>query len=97
MSCDRQLHATITGRVQGVGFRFFVIRRATQRRLTGWVRNLAGGDVEIVAEGSTDALSELLSDLREGPPAAWVRSVRVDWRLPTGQFSDFHVAPSSYR
>ena len=95
MSCDRQLHATITGRVQGVGFRFFVIRRASQRRLTGWVRNLAGGDVEIVAEGSADALSELLADLRAGPPAAWVRSVEVNWRSATGQFNDFHVAPSS--
>lgn len=93
---DVQLNAVITGRVQAVGFRFFVIRRATQRRLTGWVRNLANGDVEVMAEGSSEALSELLADLREGPPAAWVKSVQVQWRAATGQFDDFRVAPTSY-
>ena len=96
MTENKQLYATINGRVQGVGFRFFVIRWASQLGLTGWVRNSANGGVEVVAEGSAEALVELLTELREGPPGAWVRDVRVQWRSATGQYEDFCVAPTSY-
>lgn len=67
------LHFLIQGRVQGVGFRWFVQREATELELRGWVRNTEDGDVEVVAAGEPNDLSELRSSLRRGP-----RGARVD-------------------
>ena len=67
------LHFLIQGRVQGVGFRWFVHREASELDLHGWVRNTEDGDVEVVASGSTDDLAELRASLRRGP-----RGARVD-------------------
>jgi len=67
------LHFLIRGRVQGVGFRWFVHREASELDLRGWVRNTEDGDVEVVAAGSPDDLAELRSSLRRGP-----RGARVD-------------------
>jgi acylphosphatase len=65
----------VTGRVQGVGFRWFVARRAAELGLAGWARNLPGGQVEVVAAGETDAVSRLEECLRAGPRLARVESV----------------------
>jgi acylphosphatase len=62
----------IGGRVQGVGFRWFVRREATELGLAGRVRNLADGRVEVAVSGEPDALAELRKRLREGPPGARV-------------------------
>jgi acylphosphatase len=67
------LHFLIQGRVQGVGFRWFVHREASELELCGWVRNTEDGDVEVVASGSTEDLAELRASLRKGP-----RGSRVD-------------------
>jgi acylphosphatase len=67
------LHFLIQGRVQGVGFRWFVHREASELELRGWVRNTEDGDVEVVASGSADDLAELRESLRRGP-----RGGRVD-------------------
>jgi acylphosphatase len=67
------LHFLVQGRVQGVGFRWFVHREASELDLHGWVRNTEEGDVEIVASGSADDLDELRRSLRKGP-----RGSRVD-------------------
>jgi acylphosphatase len=69
------LHVEIRGRVQGVGFRWFVREHARALALAGWVRNLGDGSVELVASGPDDALRELLSLLKEGPPGARVHEV----------------------
>ena len=63
----------VTGRVQGVGFRWFVHREASELDLRGWVRNTEDGDVEVVASGSAEDIAELRASLREGP-----RGSRVD-------------------
>lgn len=63
----------VQGRVQGVGFRWFVHREASELDLRGWVRNTEDGEVEVVASGSAEDLSELRSSLRRGP-----RGSRVD-------------------
>jgi len=55
------------------------------------VRNLSDGDVEIIAEGEKQALAEFREWLDEGPPGAWIRSVNVEMRAPSGHFSDFSV------
>ncbi len=67
------LHFLIQGRVQGVGFRWFVQREASELDLRGWVRNTEDGDVEVVAAGKPVDLDELRSSLRRGP-----RGARVD-------------------
>ena len=67
------LHFLIKGRVQGVGFRWFVHREASELELRGWVRNTEEGDVEVVASGSAEDLAELRDSLRRGP-----RGARVD-------------------
>jgi len=63
----KRLHATVSGRVQGVGFRNFVQEEALKLDLTGWVRNTREGDVEVVVEGPEPALSRLMVALRRGP------------------------------
>jgi acylphosphatase len=65
----------ISGRVQGVGFRWFVRERARALGLAGWVRNLPGGEVEVAASGSDEALRALEALVSEGPPAAHVAKV----------------------
>ncbi len=67
------LHFLIRGRVQGVGFRWFVHREASELELRGWVRNTEEGDVEVVASGTQEDLAELRRSLRQGP-----RGSRVD-------------------
>lgn len=74
------LHFLIRGRVQGVGFRWFVQREATELDLRGWVRNTEDGDVEIVAAGEAEDLDELRSSLRRGPRGARVDNV-IEHRL----------------
>ncbi|HEX7728074.1 MAG TPA: acylphosphatase [Terracidiphilus sp.] len=69
------LHFLIRGRVQGVGFRWFVHREASELELHGWVRNTEEGDVEVVATGTPDELSDLRASLRRGPRGARVDNV----------------------
>lgn len=84
-----RLHAIVEGRVQGVGFRAFVIDRATALGLAGWVRNRWDGTVELVAEGERADLERLLSAVRRGPPAAFVSNVKADWGSASGEFTRF--------
>lgn len=81
----------IHGRVQGVFFRQSTQAEATRLGLTGWVRNLPDGSVEALAEGPADAVRELLAWCRQGPPAAEVSSVDIDWTDATGEYQAFEV------
>lgn len=67
------IHFLIQGRVQGVGFRWFVQREASEIGLRGWVRNTEDGDVEVVSAGDAEDLAELRASLKRGP-----RGSRVD-------------------
>jgi acylphosphatase len=69
------IHLEVSGRVQGVGFRWFVVEEARRLQLSGWVRNRLDGKVEIAASGSADALAELESAVTDGPPGAQVQKV----------------------
>jgi acylphosphatase len=73
------LQATISGRVQGVGFRLFVLDHARRLGLKGYVRNLPDGRVFVLACGSKHALDELMRLLHRGPSGAWVADVRAEW------------------
>ncbi len=88
----RRLRAVLQGRVQGVGMRHFVQERAHDLRLTGFVRNLRNGDVEVVAEGEQGALEALLVGLRQGPRSAHVENVVTVWSPATGKFTGFRIA-----
>jgi len=85
------MEAIITGLVQGVGFRFFVERVAKRYSLTGYVMNLPGGKVKVLAEGPREALSFLIQDLRKGPPLSSVEEVQVNWEEYRGRFGDFSI------
>jgi acylphosphatase len=88
---EERLDATVRGRVQGVGFRYFVIRRAVSLELTGWVSNEPDGSVRCVAEGPRPALDALLQALEDGPPGAIVERVMTAWSPATGAFPSFDV------
>ena len=81
----------VKGKVQGVGYRAFAARVASQRGLCGGVRNLDDGRVELEVEGPKDQILILIEDVKIGPPAARVAAVEVEWSPATGRFSDFRV------
>ncbi len=90
---SKRIHAVVTGRVQNVGFRMWVLNRAEAQGLTGWVRNaIDSRKVELEAQGDEHAVDDLVRDLHEGPPSARVVSVDVDSRpLDTHDDHAFHL------
>ena len=83
---------SITGRVQGVGFRFYMERKARELGVTGWVRNRRDGAVEAVVQGSSGAVEAMIAWARRGPPSAVVADVRVT--DATGEFVTFEARPT---
>jgi acylphosphatase len=70
------IHLEVRGRVQGVGFRWYVVEMARELRLAGWVKNRGDGNVELAAAGEADALARLEAAVTAGPPGARVEEVR---------------------
>ncbi len=92
-----RVHLIISGRVQGVGFRFFAQRRAMELGLAGWVRNRGDGTVEIMAEGERGALNKFLAAMREGPRAAFVTGVKSSWLTYRGDLPKaFEIRPTAW-
>jgi acylphosphatase len=75
VNADEARRWVVEGRVQGVGFRWFVLRTAQALGVTGWARNCADGSVEVVARGGPEALRRLGESLRRGPPGAFVHRI----------------------
>jgi acylphosphatase len=92
-----RLDAVVRGRVQGVGFRYFVLRQAIGLELDGWVVNQADGSVRCRAEGPRDALEALLASLQAGPPGAWVDDVAASWGPSLGGLGPFTVRSGAHR
>ena len=90
-SAKVSLYAVVTGRVQGVFFRMFVLREAQALKLTGRVKNLPDGRVEVRAEGPKDSLKLLAARLRQGPRGALVQDVTVEWGEYLHEFDDFQI------
>ncbi len=86
-----RLHAVVRGDVQGVGFRYFVQRRAQQLGLHGWVRNNDDGSVELVAEGGRQELEQLKHAVEEGPRQSRVDRVETRWSEATGGLDRFEL------
>jgi acylphosphatase len=92
MTDSASVQAIVYGHVQGVFFRAFASKLATELGLTGYVRNLPGGDaVEVQAEGKRNQLERLIGYLKVGPPSAKVEKVVTNWSEYTGSYSHFSI------
>ena len=86
-----RLVARVHGSVQGVGFRWFVLREASGLELTGWTANMADGSVEVVAEGDAESIDRLEAAVRRGPASARVERVEVEEHAPAGRIAGFEI------
>ncbi len=91
MSTPMRLSAIVHGRVQGVFFRDFTRRQAWALGLTGYVRNVPDGTVEVVAEGPQDVLQQLVGHIKVGPSGARVEKVDLHWGDHRSEFDRFEV------
>jgi acylphosphatase len=87
----RQAHVWVSGRVQGVFFRHATQEEAVRRGLRGWVRNLRDGRVEAVIQGEEKVVDGMVQWCHQGPPAAWVRNMDVEWEEPELDLKGFRV------
>lgn len=86
----KRMHIIISGRVQGVGFRYFAVSLASRYHITGWVRNLYDGDVEMEAEGNSTRLTLFLQEIQEGNRFVRVRNMEIS-EIPLAHDKDFKV------
>jgi len=84
-------HVLVSGRVQGVFFRYETKRMAIRHGVSGWVRNMPDGRVEAVFEGEESDVKAMIEFCHRGPPGAIVREVEVVWEKPTGKFQGFQI------
>ena len=87
---NKRLHVYYSGSVQGVGFRFTAERLALSLGLSGWVKNLWDGRVEIICEGAENKLKEFLSRI-DDVFKEYIRDSGTEWDEPTGEFSGFDI------
>jgi acylphosphatase len=86
-----QAHIFAHGRVQGVGFRYHVYKRAIALALKGYVRNLADGRVEILAQGSREHLGRLVKYMKSNPGLSYVIKLDINWEKPLGDLENFRI------
>ncbi|HZE87195.1 MAG TPA: acylphosphatase [Methylomirabilota bacterium] len=87
-----QAHLFISGKVQGVGFRYFVRSNAKRLGITGWVRNTEDGGVEVAAQGEKEPLEALIALCRKGPFLADVQHIGVEWEGVVEHYKDFSLS-----
>ena len=91
MASKARAHVVVSGRVQGVYYRYATKEEAAMRGVKGWIRNLQDGRVEAVFEGEKSKVDEVVDFCHYGPPSAKVSSVEVTWEEYTGDFNDFSI------
>lgn len=91
MNNVERIHAIISGRVQGVSFRYYTQQEAQKLGITGWVMNRRDGKVEVVGEGSPQQIQQFNAFLHKGSPAAHVEQVQTFDESATGEFASFEV------
>lgn len=85
--------ARVLGVVQGVGFRYYTLRKAQSLSgVCGYVKNLPDGSVEILAEGAEDTLKQLLQQVHRGPLGSEVERVDVDWMIASKKYTTFNIS-----
>ena len=85
------LNMKITGKVQGVGFRFFVQQQAQKLGINGWVSNQSNGDVEALAQGEKTDLEQFIAKVKEGPSFSRVDDVNLNWVNEADQYFGFEI------
>jgi len=88
---NKRLEVLFSGTVQGVGFRYATERIAAHFKITGYVRNLPSGKVEVIAEGPETELKDFLAAVRESEMTRYIREARHAWSPPTGEFKFFGI------
>lgn len=96
MNNSKRVHIWISGRVQGVGFRYFCRQKAVSLGLTGWVRNRGDGRVELVLEGDPDDVDEALKVLKRGPSASRIENFMVMEESASDSFDSFTIEPFGF-
>jgi acylphosphatase len=91
MEGKSRLHALISGRVQGVAYRYATLQAAERFAVKGWVRNLPDGTVEALFEGTAENVERMLNWCRKGPPSARVEDIEVTRSPYTGEFRRFEI------
>jgi acylphosphatase len=91
---QQSVEVRVTGRVQGVGFRYFVHETARRLGLVGYVMNLREGGVRAYAEGPRMALQAFVQAVERGPAGAAVRDAQIHWGFATGDYSTFSIRPT---
>lgn len=84
-------HVLVSGRVQGVSFRYYTVQEAEAAGVSGWVRNLWDGRVEAVFEGDKESVERMVAWAKNGPPSARVEEVEVEWQDAISEFDNFRV------
>jgi acylphosphatase len=87
-------HLLISGYVQGIGFRYSMVREAHRLKVVGWVRNRRDGTVEAVVDGAADAVASIIDWARVGPPGAHVTNVAIGEADGDGTFANFESRPT---
>jgi acylphosphatase len=88
----KRVHVVFSGRVQGVGFRYSVCRIAAEYKVTGFVRNLLDGDVELIAEGEQQELFDFLHAIRNSQVGSNILKDRIGWKKSTHEFDRFGIS-----
>ena len=91
ISTQTRAHVFVSGRVQGVSFRWYTQRKAQELELTGWVRNLWDGRVEAIFEGDKETVQQVVSWCHRGDPPARVEDIDISYEAPTGEFKGFRI------
>jgi len=84
-------HVVVTGCVQGVGFRWWAMRKAQEYGLKGYIRNLYDGDVELEVEGLRGMIADFIEEVRIGPSSAGVTDAKVQWGRYQGKYEGFDI------
>ena len=87
----KRVQAIVSGRVYGVGYRYFAAHVAARLGVVGSVRNISGGQVEAIAEGDEESLNSFLAELRKGPAKSDVTAIYTAWSEPVGDFERFEA------
>ena len=87
----KRAHVVYSGRVQGVGFRYSAREVACGYEVTGFVRNLPDGRVEMVAEGDEEEAKAFLAAIHDGQLGSYIRGTDVNWMAATGEFNQFEI------
>jgi len=91
MNSDSAIKLNVSGRVQGVAFRWFTVKVGRALGLAGYAKNLVDGSVEIEAEGNKSDLDQFIEKVKTGPSISRVDHVKIEWAEPTNNFKNFNV------